>query len=73
MEEGEQRQQQHRLSLFERTSQLVDPENRHKKATEMIVRKEQFLWSVSAEVFGGIRAHLHSLDAIIDVPQQVLS
>lgn len=45
MEEGEQRQQrQHRLSLFERTSQLVDPENRHKKATELLLRKAEFLY-----------------------------
>lgn len=43
MEEGERRQQQHRLSLFERTSQLVDPENRHKKATELLLRKAEFL------------------------------
>lgn len=73
MEEGEQRQEQHRLSLFERTSQLVDPENRHEKAAKLLLRKEQFLWSVSAEVFGRVSAHLHSLDDIIDVPQQVLS
>lgn len=43
MEEGERRQQQHRLSLFEMTSQSVDPENRHKKATELLLRKAEFL------------------------------